>query len=74
MLDRLIGSALIHLFMWSGTKLFPYVDLYAPDGEDEPVKGITFCASEQAWEDMRDYHNLKQAWGKFHGPNRKGAK
>ena len=50
-IEKMTSSILMLLFLWSGSKLFPVVDLYAP-GRDA-VRGIAFALSEEDLEDMR---------------------
>lgn len=61
-MNKLISSSLMWIFLWSGTKLFPFVDIYSPGSEDDPVQGIAFCASKETWDEMRkDEHELEMA-------------
>jgi hypothetical protein len=53
MIDKIISLILMKIFLWSGTKLFPFIDMYNPDDDNSPVKGMAFCASEKYWEDMK---------------------
>jgi hypothetical protein len=52
-MNKLIAHVLMWLFLWSGTRLFPFVDLYSPGSENDPVQGIAFCADEATWDRMR---------------------
>ena len=46
-LKELRYRILFHVFLWSGSKLFPVVSVYVPDGEDGFVKAVHFAKSEQ---------------------------
>jgi len=50
-IEKMTSSILMLLFLWSGSKLFPFVDVYAP-GRDT-VRGVAFALSEEDWENMR---------------------
>jgi len=49
--NRITSFVLMRLFVWSGSKLFPFVDVYVPD--NDTVRGIAFAVSEEEWENMR---------------------
>ena len=37
---------LLHVFLWSGTKLWGVLNIYAPDGEGDDVRAMIFCDTE----------------------------
>jgi len=39
---------LFRIFLWSGSKLFPVISVYAPDGDDGDVLAVHFGNCEQA--------------------------
>ena len=44
---------LYYVFLWAGSRLFPYVSVYAPGGEDSPVRALTFCDGEHTLNSIR---------------------
>jgi hypothetical protein len=45
---RVFTKILFQIFLWSGSKLFSSVSIYAPDGEDGDVLAVHFGVNEQA--------------------------
>ena len=41
-------SLLMRVFLWSGSKLFPFVSVFAPSGDDGTVKAVHFAEDERA--------------------------
>ena len=39
----MFGWLCLRLFLWSGSWLWPIIDIYAPDGEDEPPRAMIFA-------------------------------
>ncbi|MBI3878166.1 MAG: hypothetical protein HY300_19765 [Verrucomicrobia bacterium] len=40
-------TILMRLFLWSGSKLFSHVAVFAPDGDDGVVKAVHFALNER---------------------------
>lgn len=49
-MNALLEKLYFRLFLWSGAKLFPYVSIYAPDGDNGPVQVIHFALDEATLE------------------------
>lgn len=48
----MIRSLLLQIFLWIGSKLWAYVDVYSPD--KETVKAITFSNDEEYMEKISE--------------------